>query len=401
MTRGPDAAALNNLADAVVGRLPMILADVHVLLETRDTDYAAFLTAEYEEVLTAARYFVRRLFEADVAPGAGVERPLFEEIGRAHRRADRPVAPLLAMYRAGSAVVWRHLAAVAIPAGVSADVVAVAAERVLGAVDLLSVATLDGYLDAEGADARDQARAELHDLLLSGRASTQAVEAAAHRAGWPMPRTASVVVVDADDEGDQFLRHLPERPLYGRHGKLFVAVLPDPDGPARRERLRRALARARAVVGLPGPVDALPGSLELAELGHRLQGNGVLRDDPVFVDEHLDALVVHRDDRVLAELRARCLAPLDGLPEGTRDRLVETLECWLSNMGRPAEIAECLHVHPQTVRYRLRRLRELFKAALDDPAYRATLTLALAWGPPGGGHHHRSAERPTSCGSGH
>ncbi|HEY0814226.1 MAG TPA: helix-turn-helix domain-containing protein [Pseudonocardia sp.] len=388
MTRGPDAAALNNLTDAVVGRLPMILADVHVLLEARDAGYAAFLTAEYEEVLTAARYFVRRLFEADGAPEAGVERPLFEEIGRAHRRADRPVAPLLAMYRAGSAVVWRHLAAIAIPAGVSADVVAFAAERVLGAVDLLSAATLDGYLDA-ASDTGEQARVELHEMLLSGRSSTQAVQDAAHRAGWPIPRTASVVVVEADDEGDQFLRHLPERPLYGRLGDLLVAVVPDPDGPARRERLRRALAGSRAVVGLPGLVDALPGSIELAQLAHRLQGNGVLRDDPTFVDEHLDALVVHRDDRVLAELRARCLAPLDAVPEGTRERLVETLECWLSNMGRPAEIAECLHVHPQTVRYRLRRLREVFKKALDDPAYRATLTLALAWGPPGGGHHHR------------
>jgi hypothetical protein len=150
MTRGPDAAALNNLADAVVGQLPRMLADVYALLEARDADYAAFLAAEYDEVLGAAGHFVRRLFEPHAAPGAGVERALFEEIGRAHRRADRPIAPLLAMYRAGSAVVWGHLAAVAIPAGVSADVVAAAAERVLSAIDLLSAATVDGYLDGVG-----------------------------------------------------------------------------------------------------------------------------------------------------------------------------------------------------------------------------------------------------------
>ena len=61
MTRGPDAAALNNLADAVVGQLPRMLADVYALLEARDADYAAFLAAEYDEVLGAAGHFARRL----------------------------------------------------------------------------------------------------------------------------------------------------------------------------------------------------------------------------------------------------------------------------------------------------------------------------------------------------
>ncbi|MGH3975568.1 MAG: helix-turn-helix domain-containing protein [Pseudonocardiaceae bacterium] len=34
------------------------------------------------------------------------------------------------------------------------------------------------------------------------------------------------------------------------------------------------------------------------------------------------------------------------------------------------------------VRYRLTQLRELFESALDDPATRAALMLALAWSPP-------------------
>lgn len=38
-------------------------------------------------------------------------------------------------------------------------------------------------------------------------------------------------------------------------------------------------------------------------------------------------------------------------------------------------------MHPQTVRYRLTQLRELFDSALDDPATRAALLLALVWGP--------------------
>jgi hypothetical protein len=51
-------------------------------------------------------------------------------------------------------------------------------------------------------------------------------------------------------------------------------------------------------------------------------------------------------------------------------------------MGNRQAMAEELHVHPQTVRYRMAQLRELFGSALDDPSARATLLLALAWGPP-------------------
>jgi DNA-binding PucR family transcriptional regulator len=39
-----------------------------------------------------------------------------------------------------------------------------------------------------------------------------------------------------------------------------------------------------------------------------------------------------------------------------------------------------LGVHPQTVRYRLRQLRELFGTALEDPDARFELALALRSG---------------------
>jgi DNA-binding PucR family transcriptional regulator len=112
-----------------------------------------------------------------------------------------------------------------------------------------------------------------------------------------------------------------------------------------------------------------------------LKQSRVLLDDPLFVDEHLDAILVHRDEVLLAALRQRYLGPLTQLPGGTRDRLSETLKSWLMNMGNRQAVASELQVHPQTVRYRLARLRELFGSALDDPTTRAALLLALAWGP--------------------
>jgi DNA-binding PucR family transcriptional regulator len=57
--------------------------------------------------------------------------------------------------------------------------------------------------------------------------------------------------------------------------------------------------------------------------------------------------------------------------------LGKTLLAWLDHQGKVPEIAAALHVHPQTVRYRLGRLRECFGSALDDPEDRFELALAL------------------------
>ena len=46
----------------------------------------------------------------------------------------------------------------------------------------------------------------------------------------------------------------------------------------------------------------------------------------------------------------------------------ETLRAWLDAHGDVTATAAALHVHPQTVRYRLAGLREAFGGALDDPA---------------------------------
>jgi DNA-binding PucR family transcriptional regulator len=49
-------------------------------------------------------------------------------------------------------------------------------------------------------------------------------------------------------------------------------------------------------------------------------------------------------------------------------------------MGDRQAVAAELHIHPQTVRYRMSQLHAAFGRSLDDPATRTRLTLALAWG---------------------
>src|SRR5512135_2708753 len=87
--------------------------------------------------------------------------------------------------------------------------------------------------------------------------------------------------------------------------------------------------------------------------------------------------VVHRDPELVAELVARRLAALEQVRDATRDRLAETLLAWLVHRGQRQPIAETLHVHPQTVGYRLTQLRKLFGKELDDPSARFELEIAL------------------------
>jgi hypothetical protein len=381
---------LDDLVPAILDRLPIILAEVRELLAEQQPDYAGFLTEDFAEVLVAAEGFIARLVRlaerdpSTIAPqlASGVEQAIFEEIGRLHYEQQQDVTHLLAAYRTGAAVAWRHVSETALALGVPVETIAGLAAVIFAAVEQLSSSSMRGYVRAQTNAEHDheRLRSELAELLLSDRCDTTALRAAAARAGWALPRSAAVVLINPDNEvGRVLVERMEKSCLQLLRGQMLVTIVPDPEGPGQRKRLATALRGAGAVVGATVPLERLPASMSLAE--HALRLRPLLPDDPLFVDEHLDAMLVHHDDRLLAALRQQYLAPLAGLREPTRERLCETLTSWLLNMGNRKAVAEDLHVHPQTVRYRLGRLRELFGPALDDPGTRAALLLALAWGP--------------------
>ncbi len=98
----------------------------------------------------------------------------------------------------------------------------------------------------------------------------------------------------------------------------------------------------------------------------------------VDTELHLPQLVLHADESALADLRALVLAPLAGLRPSAAEKLSETLRAWLLHQGRRDDMAAALFVHPQTVRYRMGQLRELYGDRLEDPDTVLQLTLALA-----------------------
>jgi hypothetical protein len=373
-------------------RLPELLAEVRDLLADGWPEYAAFLDDNPHGMREAAELFIHRLL--DMAEhgrssardgrleGEQTMQIVFEQIGRRQWQEGQDLTRLLTAYQLGARTAWRHVSATALAFEVRPGVLAALAEAVFDFVSQLSSASARGYVleQREDASARERSREELAELLLSGRSGTNAIREAAERARWPIPSTGAVVLVDADnDVARRVLSHVDGGSLPIQHEQLSGAIIPDPGLPGRREQLNRLLRGTNAVVGHTVALEHLPRSVAIAQIAVRLKQQGILTDDPVFADEHLDTIIVHRDELLIGFLREQLLMPLDGLPEGARARLIETLNAWLRHMGDRAAIAEELHIHPQTVRYRLAQLRELFGDQLDSPRSRARLFLALVW----------------------
>lgn len=74
------------------------------------------------------------------------------------------------------------------------------------------------------------------------------------------------------------------------------------------------------------------------------------------------------------------LAALAALSDTERERLTATLAAWLAHQRHTPRIAAELHVHPQTVRYRVAKLHELLGDRLDTADGRFELELALRAG---------------------
>jgi DNA-binding PucR family transcriptional regulator len=97
----------------------------------------------------------------------------------------------------------------------------------------------------------------------------------------------------------------------------------------------------------------------------------------VRTEEHLADLALLQDGELARALARRALAPLAELATAERERLLQTLAAWLDHQRHTPQIAALLHVHPQTVRYRMAKLQDLLGDALNTPAGRFELGLAL------------------------
>ena len=298
-------------------------------------------------------------------------------LGRGEARSGRSADALLAAYRVGARVAWRELSATSVRAGTPAATVASFAEMVFAYIDELSASSVAGHTDELETSGRLRQRLldRLAVALLRGDAADALAEAAS-QADWAPSKTLTAVLLP-ESHVRQLLGLLATQALTtGEHGLpegLGLVLVPDMGGRS-RARLLRMVADRHAVVGPARPWQEVRSSYARAVRGLALRTG----PEPVDTESHLASLVVSADPEALADLRAQALAPLAEVRPATAEKLEATLRSWLLHQGRREDVAADLFVHPQTVRYRMGQLRELYGERLEDPQTVLMLTLALA-----------------------
>ncbi len=362
--------------------LPGVAEETIAALRAEVSAYARPLEGPFGRGLRVGVEEALAQFVAEIEAGGPRPRSeVYVALGRGEHRAGRTLEALLAAYRVGARVAWRRFSAAGVAAGLEPDTLYGLAESIFAYIDELSAQSAEGHAleQSAAAGAAQLGRRRLVRLLVRDPpGEPDAVEAAAAAAGWPLPAALAVLVADGEEWEALAARLAPEVPA-DRLDEELVALVPDPDAPGRRAALARALG-PEALAGLGTTVTWTDAALSLARAraALALARSGTVEDRPLVVAaDHGAVLLLTSDPRLVAELVRDRLAPLDDLPAGSRARLEETLAAWLAEQGRLQPVAQRLGVHPQTVRYRLARLREHLGDALDDPDRRFELELAL------------------------
>ena len=313
----------------------------------------------------------------------------FRAIGAAEAREGRSLEPLQAALRLGARVGWRRLCGVAAAQGLDTLALGRAGEAIFVYLDELAAASAQGYLDArtEFAGEQERRRRRLLDLILADPpAPAEAVAEAARAAGWAVPTRIAVVALGEQRQpgADLAAPVFPGDVLIDWSRREPCLLIPDPDPASDPNRGRiaavtRALTGWAAAMGPVEPLDRAAASLHWARRALGLAERGIIdgRHGLVRCDEHLATLLMFADEELAAALRTARLAPLQRLRPAQRDRLAETLLIWLQHGCNANEVALQVHVHPQTVRYRLRQADDLFGDQLRDPDRRFELEIAL------------------------
>ncbi|QEC46215.1 PucR family transcriptional regulator [Baekduia soli] len=374
----------SDLADALRPVLPGLAEEIISAIGREVPDYARPLEGPFGRALrVGVERALRRFVEDLVDPSAEDDdaREIYVTLGRGEMRAGRSLDALLSAYRLGARIAWERCVQAGQAAGHDPETLYRLASAIFSYIDRISAESVEGYADEQSTALaeRQRRRRALVRLLARDDAGAEEVRDLAQLAVWPRPATVAGLVVRADD-GDRLALRLGAEAIAVAEGGVAIAIVPDPDGPGRHGELEAALAGVPAALGPTVGLERAARSVARAQAALGLLEAGLLAAEPgalLVADEHLPALLLHGDGALAADLAARALAPLHEVRDGVRARLGETLRAWLDEPGQVTRVAERLHVHPQTVRYRVAQLRELFGERLDEPEARFELALAV------------------------
>ncbi|MDP5226285.1 MULTISPECIES: PucR family transcriptional regulator [Arthrobacter] len=176
----------------------------------------------------------------------------------------------------------------------------------------------------------------------------------------------------------------------GLIGDIAYGVIPlsaadsdDSGGPATRfagEFIARVRSPLRALIGI-GRAAAGPGNLTFSRSGadralRVLRSPLSDRSTARFEDVHAEALLLELPAPA-AEFPSGAIARLAAYDADHQASLIDTLRAWLDAFGDVSAASAAVYVHPNTFRYRLKRVTEVGGIDLADPDARFAAMLQL------------------------
>jgi hypothetical protein len=391
LTKEPWRGLDPEVADVIEPVLPAIAEQILDMIGDEIPEYSmpldgSFGRGVHRGVREALRQFVAliRSPDADRGPGRGV----YVELGRGEFESGRSLDSLQAAYRVGARIAWRRVASAGLDHGLDGRTLSLLAESIFVYIDELSADSTEGFAEAQSELLGERLRRERQlvvALVRSPPADASELEALSRATGWRMPATASTVSCRERDLAE-ITRFLPIDVISATVDGSGCIVIPDPAGPGRHSQLRKAVGTRPAALGPGVPPAQLSTSWRLSLSAQRAIAAGAIPTGGLIrVDDHLVELMLFDSRDLIGRLRARTLHPLSELTPAARRRMSETALAYIEQRGNAAGMARSLRIHPQTARYRIARLREIYGDDLDDPGERLALELSLRAGAGVGG----------------
>jgi hypothetical protein len=362
---------LGSVAEDIIGEIRRTIPEYARPL---DGPYGHAMRIGVEQALT---YFVDRVAD----PAASPDRldDVCRKLGQNEALEGRSLDSLQAAFRVGIRLAWQRLMRMGRRHQLSSSVMSLLADQLFAYMDELSSLSRDGYLEARArtAGALEEWRRRLLHLIVDRPAGPPgAIAELSALAGWTVPDEVTLIAAPAGAKCAKPL--LDDDILVDLRGAEPYLLVPGAVTERRRAALTTAMPVGPLAVGLTVALADAVDSLRWARRALDLAGTGALPAGRLIdCAEHLSTLWLTADRALFEQLAQRQFAALDGLTPKQRNRLIETLGAWLDTRGSAAEIADRLHVHPQTVRYRMRQMEKAFGEALADPDSRFAMELVL------------------------
>ena len=298
-----------------------------------------------------------------------------------------PTAAVFEAFQISLSFIWEHLAQTAerdeVEPRVALRAAAALWRRLSGFTDMMSDRYRTELVDRVRCE--EQCRSALIQALLEGHLSEPRLREAADALRLPHQGPYMVVAARVAGAGEHGLSRGIEEGLRQLGIASVWRLLPDVEiglaGLPRADQLDALLeALGAASVGRVGAsplFDDLTGTAHALRLARiALRGAAGPGRVVVFGRDSL-AVAAASAPEVMGRLSRAILAGLEGMPAEDRAVLLDTFGAWLDHGGSADEAARRLYVHPNTVRYRLRRLEERTGRTLSDPRHVAELGLAF------------------------